>query len=174
MSEEIGNVNLGQYTLGATFCRQTYKHGGVCIYISNDIQFNTIDLDQYNKEKDLEICALKLYLLASNFTTICIYRSPTGNFTYFLNQLESILNEMYKTSTKLILCGDFNINYRNDNSRKHLLDSLLASFSLFSTVKFPTRIFNNFCTLTDNIYINTYRHDFSVHPLINGLSDSDV
>jgi len=31
MTEEIGNVNLGQYTLGATFCRQTYKHGGVCI-----------------------------------------------------------------------------------------------------------------------------------------------
>jgi len=23
MTEEIGNVNLGQYTLGATFCRQT-------------------------------------------------------------------------------------------------------------------------------------------------------
>ena len=31
MTEEIGNVNLGQYTLGVTFCRQTYKHGGICI-----------------------------------------------------------------------------------------------------------------------------------------------
>jgi len=41
-------------------------------------------------------------------------------------------------------------------------------------VKFPTRIFNNSCTLINNIYINTYRHDFSVHPLINGLSDHDV
>jgi hypothetical protein len=26
----------------------------------------------------------------------------------------------------------------------------------------------------DNIYINTYRHEFSVHPLINGLSDHDA
>jgi len=41
-------------------------------------------------------------------------------------------------------------------------------------VKFPTRTFNNSCTLIDNIYINTYRHDFFVHPLINGLSDHDV
>ena len=81
---------------------------------------------------------------------------------------------MYKSSTELILCGNFYINYLNDNSRKHLLDSLSASFSLFSTVKFPTRIFNNSCTLIDNIYINTYRHDFSVHPLINGLSDHDA
>ena len=174
MTGEIGTVNLGQYTLGATFCRQTYKHGGVCIYVSKDIQFNTINLDQFNKEKDLEICALNLHLLSSSFTIICIYRSPTGNFTYFLNQLASILSKWYETSTKLILCGDFNINYLNDNSRRHLLDSLLASFSLFSTVKFPRRIFNNSYTLINNIYFNTYRHDFSVHPLINGLSDRDA
>ena len=43
----------------------------------------------------------------SNF----IYRSPTGDFNYFLNQLESILNITYKTSTttSIILCGDINI-----------------------------------------------------------------
>jgi hypothetical protein len=54
------------------------------------------------------------------------------------------------------------------------LDSLLNSFSRFSTVKFPTRIFNNFCTLIDNIYINTNRYNFSLHPLINGPSDHDA
>ena len=99
ITEEIGNVNLGQYTLEATFCRQTYKHGGVCIYVSKDIKFNAINVDQYNKEKGLEICTLKLHLLSSSFTIICIYRSPTGNFTYFLNQLESIFKKLYKTST---------------------------------------------------------------------------
>jgi hypothetical protein len=31
MTEETGNVNLGQYTLGVIFCRQTNKLGGVCI-----------------------------------------------------------------------------------------------------------------------------------------------
>ena len=41
-------------------------------------------------------------------------------------------------------------------------------------MKFPTRIFSNSCTLIDNIYINTYRHAFSVNPLINGLSDHDA
>jgi len=30
------------------------------------------------------------------------------------------------------------------------------------------------CTLIDNIYINTYRLEFSVHPLINGLSVHDA
>ena len=50
----------------------------------------------------------------------------------------------------------------------------MASFSLFSTVKFPTRIFNISSTLIDNIYINTNSHNFSVYPLINGLSDHDA
>ena len=57
-----------------------------------------------------------------------------------------------------------------------MFQTLLASFSLFSTANFPTRISNDSCscTLIDNIYINTYRHEFSVHPLSNGLLDHDV
>ena len=62
----------------------------------------------------------------------------------------------------------------NNKLAWHAGMSLLASFSLFSTVKFPTRIFNNSCTLKDKIYINTYRHDFSVHPIINCISDHDA
>jgi exonuclease III len=173
-AEEISNVNLSQFYLGASFCRRTYSRGSVCIFVTKNMQFYIINLDQYNKEKEFEICALKLHILSNSFILICTYRSPTGNFPYFLNQLELILNKIYKISTEIILCGDFNINYFNDNSRKHLLDSLLASFSLFSTVKFPTNNFNNSCTLIDNIYINTYRDDFSVHSLIIGLSDHDA
>jgi hypothetical protein len=84
------------------------------------------------------------------------------------------LIKIHKTSNELILCGDLNINYFNDNSRKDLLNSLLASFNLGSMVNFPTRISNNSCTLIDNIYINTYQSEFSVYPLINGLSDHDA
>ena len=49
-TEEIVNTNFGQYTLGAQYCRQTYKQGGVCIYVSNDIRFSTINLEQYNRK----------------------------------------------------------------------------------------------------------------------------
>jgi len=164
-NEEIANVNVDQYTLGTQFCRQTYKQGGVCIYVSNDIQFSTINLEQHDREKDLEICALKMRILSYSFIIICIYRSPLGNFDYFLNQLESMLNKIYKVSTDLILCGDFNINH-SDTHRKLLLESLLASYNLLSTVNFPTRIFNNSSTLLDNIYINMNRYTFLISPLL--------
>ena len=75
---------------------------------------------------------------------------------------------------KFILCDDFNIDYIKDSYRKYSLDSLLASFNLFSTVKFPTRIFKNSSTQIDNIYANIYKFDFSVYPIINGLLDHDA
>ena len=171
--EEI-NVYLDKYTLGTYFCRQTYKQGGVSIYVSKEIQYNTVNFDHYIKEKDFEAYALKLQVLSNNLVIICIYRSHTGKFSYFLNQLELNLNILYKISTNIILCGDFNTHLFDIYSRVLLLQSLLASFNLFSTVTFPTRIFNNSYSLIDNIYIDTNRFNFSVYPLTNGLSDHDA
>jgi exonuclease III len=172
--DEIDNVNFNQYRIGNSFCRQTFNCGGVCILIRENLQFDTINLDQFNKEKDLESCAIKFQFMSKNFIIICIYRSPTGKFSYFLKQLELLLNSVYNTSNVIILCGDFNVNYLNDNSMKDSLNSLLASFNLYSTIYFPTRISYNSCTLIDNIYIDSYLHGFFVHPFINGLSDHDA
>ena len=61
-----------------------------------------------------------------------------------------------------------------DSSIKNSLDSILASINLFATVKFPTRIFKDTSTQIDNIYANMYKLDFSVYPVISGLSDHDA
>ena len=61
-----------------------------------------------------------------------------------------------------------------ENFRKNSLDLILASFSLLTTVKFPTRIYKDTTTQIDNIYVNIYKFDFSVYPIINGISDRDA
>ena len=66
------------------------------------------------------------------------------------------------------------INFLETTSRVTLLESLMASFNLFSTIKFPTRNFVNSHTLIDNIFIDINRFNFSAKPLINGLSDHDA
>ena len=106
---------------------------------------------------------------------ITIYRSPTGNITYFLNNLEAALNQIYSNTANILLCGDFNINYLNDNQNKQALNSLLTSYNLCSVIDFPTRIHNNSNTLIDNIFINKLTNEnYSVYLLINGLSDHDA
>ena len=172
--DELKTMKFTPYTLGAHFCRQSYKHGGVSIYVSSNIQFYPIDLKNFNKKRDLEICALKIDLSPTYLIIVCIYRSPNGDFKYFINQLEVILNNIYKRGIKMILCGDFNINHFDINSRRNLLESLLASFNLIGTVTFPTRISINSSTLIDNIYIDSNSCKFTVRPIINGLSDHDA
>jgi hypothetical protein len=76
---------------------------------------------------------------------------------------------------EIIICGDFNINFLNDSTHKQLLNSLLATDSLFSTVQFPTRICNKSISTIDNIFINTAKcSNFMVYPMVDGMSDHDV
>ena len=70
--------------------------GFILFSVPKNIQFHNINLDQRKKEKDFETCASKLNVLTNNFTIICIYKSPTGNFSSFLNQLEKILKKIIK------------------------------------------------------------------------------
>ena len=71
-TEEIEMINLTHYVLGAQYCRHSYKQGGVSVFVSRDIQFHPIDLNTFNKEKDFEICALKIDLHQINFIITCI------------------------------------------------------------------------------------------------------
>ena len=92
-------------------------------------------------------------------------RSYCFHYRYCVIILLNIINlhnNLYNTSSIFILCGDFNIDYRKDSHRQYYLESLLASFNFFSTVTFPTRIFKHSSTQIDNIYVNTYKLDFSV------------
>jgi exonuclease III len=61
-----------------------------------------------------------------------VYRSPMGNVTYFLNNLDAALHQIYNNTDNTILCGDFNINYLDDNQNKQALNSLLTSYNLYS------------------------------------------
>jgi hypothetical protein len=54
----------------------------------------------------------------------------------------------------VIICGDTNVNYLVHNSRRKILDALLSSFNLPSTVYFPTRLQNKSATAIDNIFID--------------------
>jgi hypothetical protein len=132
-------------------------------------------MNRYSKEKDIEICAVKLHFSSHTVVIVSVYRSPAGSFSYFLNNFEIALNHIYDNSIGIILCGYFNINYLTDNCNKQLLDSLLTSYNLYSTDDFPTRNCNGSNTAIANIFINIFKnYSFSVYPLINGLSDHDA
>jgi hypothetical protein len=66
------------------------------------------------------------------------------------------------------------MNYFINNSYKQQLDSLMASYGLYSTITFSTRACHKLSTAIDNIFINKCKNkNYVVCPWINGLSKHD-
>jgi exonuclease III len=170
---EIDITHIPKYKLGSKYCRQNLKNGGVSIYIQDTLTYSNINLLKYNKEQDIEICAIQLNTQVNTVIILCLYRAPSGNFENFLNMLDKILYSLYKPKNEFIICGDININYMETSNNKKQLDNLLATYNVTSTVYFPTRIVDNSISMIDNIFIDISRN-YTIKPLINGLSDHDA
>ena len=92
------------------------------IFVHNTISYSTINLNKFCNYHDLEECAIQLIILLNIYNILCIYRPPTVNFTTFLMHLEAILTELNTNASKLIVCGDINVNYLQDSRNKSLLN----------------------------------------------------
>jgi exonuclease III len=100
---------------------------------------------------------IKITSLPVLIILICIYRSPNGDFTLFLKYNDTVLSQYRKPGTKIILCGDINIDYLNEKCHKcQHLDTLLTSYNLISTVRFPTRSIYGTSSATGNIFIDKH------------------
>ena len=81
---------------------------------------------------------------------------------------------LYTQKTEIIICGDINVNYLADNSRKKCLYSLLLSYNLSNTVNFRQE-FKITISAIDNIFIDTKKFEtYTLTPLSNGLSDHEA
>ena len=175
----IGHLELQKslfenYELGSSYCRTMYEMGGVCIYVQESLNYVRLDLEKYCQDKNFAVCAIKIHLDTKSVCIIAIYRAPSGNFDLFLSKFDVIRN-LYTATLEYIVCGDINIDYLNDSDRKNWLDALLKTYNLKSVVNFPTRIQKNSATVSDNIFIDTSKMgNYSISPIINGLSDHDA
>jgi exonuclease III len=170
---EINNLPVDHYTLGAKFCRLKFKNGGVCIFVHEDFEFSTISLDKYCKEKDIEVCAVKLNTHSTKLIILAIYRSPSGNFNNFLKNLDSALNMCYSNNFEFVICGDINVNYLENCTKRLQLDALLQTYNLTGTVTFPTRKTDTSTSAIDNIFLSRTKK-YTIDPFINGLSDHEA
>jgi len=66
---ELQQTFLDNYKLGVRYCRTLYKKGSVYILVQESFRYVRIDLEKYCKDKDFEVCAIKIYL---NTKSVCI------------------------------------------------------------------------------------------------------
>jgi hypothetical protein len=172
---ELQQTFLDNYKVGVIYCKTLYEKGIVCIFVQESFRYVRIDLQKYCNDKDFEVCAIKIYSNTKSAFIIAIYRAPACNFDLFITKLDTILRKLYTSTIEYIICGDINIEYLVDNDRKSQLEALLKTHNLTSVVNFPTRTQKNSATAIDNIFTDiTKMGNYSVCPIINGLSDHDA
>ena len=124
-----------------------------CVFLFVKILiFFSIPLHKYCKEKDIEVCAVRLQKPPIQLIILAIYRSLSCNFTTFLKNLDSILSTWYSNKIEFVICGDININYL-ENCKKRQLDALLQTYNIIGTVSLPTRKSKASAMAIDNIFI---------------------
>ena len=122
--------------------------------MQESLRYVKTDLEKYCKDKDFEVCAIKIHFNMKSACLIAIYRAPTGNFNLFISKLDTILRKLYTVTTEYIICGDINIDYLVGSDRKSRLEALLKTYNLTRVVNFPSRTHKHSAMAIDNIFID--------------------
>lgn len=107
-------------------------------------------------EKHFEVCGVK-WIVGGNFSVVLIvcYRSPTdGSVSVFCDQLQKVLEFIYKPYVPIIVVGDFNLDPNRDSRSYKMVSDVFLTFGLENVVSENTR--GNY-TL-DHIYVNCTQH----------------
>jgi hypothetical protein len=145
-------------------------HGGACIYVKRGIEVREVNyLQNMSEEKNFEMAAIEL--VECKIIVVCIYRTPDGNFREFVSKLDLVIQKLSMKRRQLILCGDWNLNFLQENVKLNELKSLLQVYDLVNTVDLPTRITKNTKSLIDVIIINNSNYTKPAEIMDLGLSD---
>jgi hypothetical protein len=58
---EFQQTFFDNYKLGVSYCRTLYEKGSVSIFVPESLGYARIDLEKYYKDKDFEVCAIKIH-----------------------------------------------------------------------------------------------------------------
>lgn len=87
----MNNVHIGNYNLGAYYCRQLCDKGGLAIFVHNSPCFSNADVTKHREEQDIEMCSLKLSFGILNICVLTHYRALLVILATFLLQLDTII-----------------------------------------------------------------------------------
>jgi hypothetical protein len=167
-SDHINIVNIDQFKLVSSFNRNNWG-GGSCIFVRKFLQTKQINyLYGIGLEKSFELSAFELLDLKIVIVHIC--RSADGNFNEFLHKLELVINRIQGSWKRLILCGDWNINFLQQSTKLQGLQNLLM-FNLVNMVQTPTRLSREANCLIDVMIIDNLENDKYLMNIDLGYSD---
>nr|CAI5851819.1 unnamed protein product [Callosobruchus analis] len=136
-------------------CDSCSRHtGGTCtsIYIRGDLNF------MVNKPFILEgnyWCRfIKVETGSSSCVVGCLYHSPSGSYSIFIDNFEDICYFMCTCNMNCILVGDFNLHYLDKTLYSNRIKNVCNVFGISQLVKVPTRVTAECESLVDYVLLS--------------------
>lgn len=126
------------------------RGGGVCIYFNKNLSYSVIDASG-----NIEQLWLSFRWHNCRFVVGGVYKPPTVNYKYFIDELENSLVSLLPISDSVYCLGDFNIDCLNltSPSTDYFLQ-FLDSVGLKQIIEQPTRLTRTSATLIDLILVS--------------------
>lgn len=133
-------IKIKDFQLATSFCRDKQR-GGTCILTKKGISYKElIWIKNLALSKLFEVCGIEIPLY--KLIVISIYRIPASDPNIFLNNLDSLLCEIYrkyKSNFKVVIAGDFNINTLQKGRVTDCFQDLCKLHNLNIHINEPTR-----------------------------------
>jgi hypothetical protein len=78
---ELQLIHFTNYLLGAKYCMNIFLKSSVCIFVTRNLKYKSINIDEYNIDKDIEVCEIQLDLNCSRVYILSIYRFVMVNLS---------------------------------------------------------------------------------------------
>ena len=153
--EEINATCIQGYVVADSFCRDKYKNGGTMIYTKTNLTTTPLhSIKAISVEKHFEVAAVTVEGLDVKTTIMVIYRSPLGDLKIFMQNLTTVLLRISHLKHRVVVTGDFNVNFMDTGPKQKALIDIFNSFNLHMVIDKPTRITQHSSTCIDNIFTN--------------------
>lgn len=149
--------NFTNYNCISMFCRDKLIHGGVGIYIHNSVK--AIEISSIKNLTQELHCELTCVLITKfNLVIVVVYRSNSNDsdFNIFINIITDALHLIDRlfNNKNIIVCGDFNVQFLDQDNRTKKLTNLFGQFNLKQAIFEHTRVTKFSKTCPDNIFTN--------------------
>ena len=144
-------------------------HGGVCIYLKDNLNYRILDLSGNSDIWDGQFLEVNVNENSpnQNFQNLKpnkklvignIYRPPRNNIENlrtFVNDINTVLDKLQNLRCEAIILGDFNIDLLKLNEKEYVQDYFEAFLSngFIPKITFPTRVTDHSSTLIDNAFV---------------------
>ena len=140
------------------------KSGGILVYIKETIPSK--ELKSIPVPKDLQIIPIEINLRKSKWLIIPIYKPPSTSDSYFIENMNKIIDYYSHKYENVLTLGDFNMEIPDK-----ILESLLTSHNLYSLNKKPTCFKSPQGSCIDLLLTNKHRSFKYTNTFETGFSD---